>query len=205
MRLIGLSGLKTSGKDTVCGLISEFEPDVKRVGFADKLKIMAAMALGFEDDPEVLIALMNKCKENWTLRLCFAGGDEEQFNRLTGREYLQWFGSNGRKVFGNTFWIDQVLPLPSADRRPDIREQDNYAGLIARYPGAAIVCITDVRYENEARRVKDLGGEIWEIVRPGLESDGHASEAGLPRELIDVTIPNDGTLQQLRALVACSL
>jgi hypothetical protein len=50
-----------------------------------------------------------------------------------------------------------------------------------------------------------LGGETWEIVRPGLESDGHSSENPLPRELVTRVIVNDGTVDDLREKVVAAL
>jgi hypothetical protein len=69
--------------------------------------------------------------------------------------------------------------------------------LTAMY-GTSAVAFTDLRYPNEAQRILDLGGEVWEIIRPGLSSDGHASETPLPRELVSRRIRNDGHLLNLR-------
>jgi hypothetical protein len=229
MRLIGLNGFKESGKDTTFELIKEavyskdmrpgahrFKRHVHRVGFADKLKIMAAKALGFttQTDDEC-IALMNECKESWSFDVRAhqesGRGTKAMFS---GRQYLQWFGGEARGVFGDTFWIDQVLPEPSKISRGPLRgietERATFARnvekeLDKRYPGTDILVITDVRYPNEAERVRQLGGEIWEIVKPDLESDGHASEQPLSRGLVDVTLLNDGSIDDLRSLVGNTL
>lgn len=217
MQLIGINGFKTSGKDTtfhiVAGIYNDGAANVQRAAFADKLKIMAARALGYLDlSDEDSIALMDDFKERGIIvaQMNQIGGnamdetfmgDPSTIRVITGRQYLQWFGGEARKVFGDTFWIDQVLPQPwDSDRLG--------TGLEARYPDADVVCVTDVRYPNEAQRVRDLGGVVWEVIRPGLESDGHGSETPLPRDLVDVTINNDGSLADLeraveRALDAC--
>jgi hypothetical protein len=40
------------------------------------------------------------------------------------------------------------------------------------------VVIDDVRFPNEAAMIRDLGGELWRIDRPGVSYDGnHSSEA----------------------------
>lgn len=59
------------------------------------------------------------------------------------------------------------------------------------------VAFADVRFANEAEAIRNLGGVIIEIVRPGTAIDPHVSEKGLPRELIDDTVTNDGTPQEL--------
>lgn len=210
MRLIGLNGFKESGKDTTFDCIrrieekgngtidDSFRPVVQRAGFADKLKIMAAKALGFTDlTDEECIQTMNECKEMWDFSI-YTGelGGDVRF-KFNGRQYLQWFGGEARGVFGENFWIDQVLPVPDYKGSPC-----NTAALGRRYPDTDILVITDVRYENEAQRIKDLGGEVWEILKPGLESDGHGSEIPLHRTLVDKVIQNDGTIDDLRDKIA---
>lgn len=213
MRLIGITGFKGSGKDTTYGAIREVLRDnetlnIQRVGFADKLKIMAAKALGFIDlSDDECIALMNQCKDYWQFDVYtgeLAGDTRFKFN---GRQYLQWFGGEARKVFGDTFWIDQVLPHVAVDDgvSNEYRKTAGEYSLMMRYPSVNTLCVTDVRYPNEAQRIIDLGGEIWEIVKPGLESDGHGSEIPLPRELVDVVITNDKSIPQLRFVVAAAL
>lgn len=127
------------------------------------------------------------------------------FGTITGREYLQNIGNEARVVFEPNFWINQVLPEPSHHPASDLRRYENDRSLRERYPDALYVCITDLRYPNEAERVKALGGHVWEVVRPGVESDGHASEIPLPRNLVDLTINNGGDLDDLADEVRAAL
>jgi hypothetical protein len=62
------------------------------------------------------------------------------------------------------------------------------------------VVITDCRFENEAHAIREAGGLIVKIERPGLglATDSHLSERELPAELVDRTVVNDGTPAQLR-------
>lgn len=175
---------------------------------------MAARALGFIDlDDAAAIALMDEAKESWEIdvkrwqRESFGRGANVWYpcTHLTGRQYLQHFGNEARKVFGATFWIDQVLPQPSEHPDPESRWASNDADLARRYPGIETLCITDLRYPNEAERIIALGGTIWEVIRPGTASDGHVSEIPLPRHLVDMTIPNMGTLDDLRDEVRIAL
>lgn len=201
MRLIGINGFKTAGKDTTYQIIKQhLTIKVVRRGFADKLKIMAALALGFTGDDKDLIATMDDFKESGTIDHSHMFSNESLIQEtwsvsITGREYLQYFGANARKVFGDTFWIDQVLPDPETVMFWDMK-------LPRYFDHAHVGCITDVRYENEAERIKLLGGEIWEIIRPGLESDGHSSEIPLSPEYVDVVIHNNGTIADLSDTVA---
>ncbi|NBT51514.1 MAG: hypothetical protein EBT12_08190, partial [Marivivens sp.] len=60
------------------------------------------------------------------------------------------------------------------------------------------VVIDDVRFANEAAMIRDLGGELWRIDRPGVSYDGdHSSEGGLDDITPDRVIVNDGTIDQL--------
>lgn len=54
------------------------------------------------------------------------------------------------------------------------------------------VAIDDVRFDNEAAAIIDLGGVIVQLTRHGVQaSSEHASEAGIRGELIHYTIPNN--------------
>lgn len=190
MRLIGLGGFKTAGKDSAFLAIQQALPDlnVQRVGFADKLKVLAAGTLGYEGSNERQIELMNECKEGWEFHLF---EHEDSFTKFSGRQFLQWLGQHARVVFGENFWVDQVLPF--------------FQPLDQVYPGVDVLCVTDCRYPNEATRVHELHGTMWRIDRPGLVSDGHASEVELPAESVDIIIANDSDLDGLQIAVKQAL
>lgn len=62
--------------------------------------------------------------------------------------------------------------------------------------------ITDVRFENEAIRIKELGGYIVEINRPNFfNNDSHISEERLPDDLISYIINNNASLNQFEERV----
>lgn len=65
---------------------------------------------------------------------------------------------------------------------------------------ADIILITDLRFDNEADLVREMGGRVVWIKREGraqkkIETTQHASEAGISS--FDVTIDNDGTKTML--------
>lgn len=202
MQLIGINGFKESGKDTAYACIkrliegSDNRPlRVERRAFADNLKIMAALSLGYEGTDEFLIGAMNKMKEGGSLGSCLdASFDADDWVNISGRKYLQNFGQHARTVFGDSFWVDQVVPLDGF-AFANVWETRGRKGPFVGLP--FLGCVTDVRYPNEAQRVKDVGGQVWEIVRPGLVSDGHSSETPLDRALVDVVITNDGSVADL--------
>jgi hypothetical protein len=206
MIILGINGFKTSGKNTAYEFVRELLPDknVVGVGFADRLKIVGLKTLGFDRSDAELLALADSFKAGACISTLYDEPDNPStlfednalLHDLTGREFLQNFGQRAREEFGANFWVDLVLPIA--------RDYDDITGYsfwrldTGRYKGVDILCITDLRYPNEADRIKALGGVVWEIVRPGLESDGHSSEQPLPHELVDWQVLNDGGLLDLR-------
>jgi hypothetical protein len=62
------------------------------------------------------------------------------------------------------------------------------------------VVITDVRFENEARAIRELGGYIVRVERPGLPKvDSHSSELEMDLISVDATVINDGSVRLLQA------
>lgn len=186
-RVIALTGRARAGKDTVAAMILDTYPGrAVRQGFADKLKVSAARALGLAGADGDLIALMDRMKTDGGLGVCIA--QEIPIEHISGRQFLQWYGTEAhRDVFSDDFWIDAVLPVRD--------------GALAR-DDADLIVIPDARFENEAERIRSVGGEIWRIERSA--ADGvftHVSEAGLPAGVVTRTIANDGTLDDLRERV----
>lgn len=60
------------------------------------------------------------------------------------------------------------------------------------------VIVTDVRFPNEAKMIKDLGGELWHIDRSCLPQATHVSETAMERwTQWDRVLRNNGTLADL--------
>lgn len=103
------------------------------------------------------------------------------------RELLQTLGTDwGRDLVADDLWVTL------ARRR--------IAGLLEQGVGVAV---GDVRFANEARMIRELGGEVWLVVRPGAETTPHShrSENGLPDDLIDRVVVNDCDIDELRRRV----
>ena len=230
-RLIGVNGFKEAGKDTTYSLARLAAPDqiILRAAYADKLKIQAAKALGLAAPNVQLIEWMNEAKEGWEFHItapfeephpevpgCPVEILHELVTKFNGRQYLQWFGQSARETFGEDFWINQVLPVP-IEHTPGMDRLDHWNGnyhnmtnVLTAEEGIErgdfdILMVTDVRYPNEAKRVLDLDGEIWKVERPGLVSDGHASEQPLPDDMITRLIVNNGDMNHLRQNVEALL
>jgi hypothetical protein len=206
--LIGLAGKARSGKDTMAGFIKEWAEDYSfgfsQDAFARRLKESAAAALGLQPEegqdrvpPEDAVAFCEMLKrDDNVIHVVNAEGTGYT---ITGREFLQYYGTEAhRDVFGDNFWVDAVLPKgwdPSGIT-PKWHESFKIAGRVSDF-----AVVTDVRFPNEARRVKELGGEVWKIEREGSGAGDHLSEQELDMELIDYVIGNNGTLDELHESV----
>lgn len=90
------------------------------------------------------------------------------------REFLQKFGTEClRNQIREDFWIQAMLN--------SLRMTDK-------------VVITDVRFPNEAKLVRDMGGKLIEIWRPGAVGNNHISNQHLAP---DYVVRNLGTLMEL--------
>lgn len=96
-----------------------------------------------------------------------------------GRALLQDLGMAARKYNPN-FWIEQI-PWPTKGSRG------------SRWPQV----YTDVRFQNEADHIRNHGGIIVRIVRPGVISGSHESELKQCEVAADIEIVNDGTIEDL--------
>jgi hypothetical protein len=76
--------------------------------------------------------------------------------------------------------------------------------LIERVSSDDKIVISDVRDSIEMAVVRDAGGEVWFVDRPGVGPvgiTGHSTETALDGATFDRTIHNNGTLTNLRDLV----
>jgi hypothetical protein len=98
------------------------------------------------------------------------------------RGYLQRMGTEvGRDMFGDDFWVEQALRVAS---------------------GYDHVVFSDVRYPNEAERIRKEGGVLWRVEREGIEkSDEHTSESLIETIKVDSVVKNNGTIEELFAKV----
>lgn len=165
--IIGLSGHAGAGKDSVGRIL--VDQGYVRVSLADGVR-------------EAVYRLNPECNSVPVRNIVDLFGWEKAKREAPAiRELLQVMGSEvGRAMFGNDCWIKR------ADRK------------IEALPNTAKVVITDIRFPNEALWVRKMGGAVVNVVRPGIKAvNDHASEVALPDNLIDATLDNDGTLDDL--------
>lgn len=185
--IVGLTGKKRHGKDTV-GSILVGEHGFVRIAYADALKESAAALFDvpvgtwdeLKNDPDAKVSLRVKNPPGYAARSRSIAG-------FSVREFLQRYGTEAhRNVFGTGFWIDVARGKMEGALADDLS-----------------VVVTDVRFDNEAKVIRDLGGLIVNIYRPQVvdendTEDTHESEV-LPED--DFTLWNGGTLDDLRKAI----
>lgn len=197
MKLVALCGAAGAGKDTVANMLP-----ARKLAFADTLYREVSEAFG------VTIADL-KCratKEMPTRYLCLARCDEQAFSAFLSapcslltraeprspRQILQWWGDY-RRAQDPAYFVRKVAEILK-------QKPDNYVDWTS--PPSCFV-ITDVRFPNEAAMVRQLGGQIWQIRRPGYEAGGtgHASDTAGDEFAPDRVVVNSGSLGDLRECV----
>lgn len=96
--------------------------------------------------------------------------------QITYREALQYVGTD---LFRNSFpqiWVD---------------------ALFLNYNPSKKWIITDVRFKNEAEKIRNLGGKLLNIKRKNDNTDTHPSETELDDYDWDYVIENNGGIQDL--------
>lgn len=187
--LTGILGYGGVGKDTA-GTLMVVDEGYERRAFADKLRELAlemnpTIACNEEDGDSVV--------SNLQTLIGYMGWDRCKRELDDVRRFLQNVGQGHRKMFGEDFWVNQVLPL-GVPREVTDR-----------------MVITDVRYRNEAQRIVDLGGQLWVVERDGCGPiNDHPSEgyADWIQDFEHTIIENNGSIEDLsraiNALLYCS-
>ena len=203
--IIGLSGKKQSGKNTVSKIICALD-------FIDRTNSWSQLRYGYveiEDTAKTVLKWItdweridydNKWQEvsfAFALRKCASvlTGNLEIFNldeksknepsgikdadgnNITNRQLLQKLGTEVGRAISPNIWVDCLLKC---------------------YKPEKYWIITDVRFENEANAIKEKDGVLIRINRDTGYQDNHASETALDNyEHFDAVIDNNGSLKDL--------
>jgi hypothetical protein len=172
VKLIGLVGLRRSGKDTAAAALVQ-KLGYVNVKFADPLKNM-------------LRSFLNECGYDAVMIERMIEGDLKEepafaFGWKSTRHAMKTLGTEwGRDLIHQDVWVRAAIESAKQYRK---------------------VVISDVRFPNEAAAIKAAGGHIIKIVRNGLTVDSHPSESLIETLPFDVAISNGGTIQDLQEWV----
>jgi hypothetical protein len=192
--LIGLLGHKRAGKDTFASRLIE-EHGYARVAFADPLK-EAALAL----DP-IVYTFVGGPYDGVQYRLAdlvAQRGWERAKEYPEARRILQHLGDAVR-LLDPGFWVRAAMARVAELQATEMMM--SFGGTVIRETRGLPVVITDVRYPNEAEAIREAGGTLVRILRPGADSadDAHSSEHALDDCPVDVITNNTGGLDELFA------
>lgn len=184
MTVIGFTGFAQSGKDTAASFLTN--EGFKRLAFADALR----------DSVYNLNPMVTWCPGAEVERVKDIvdreGWDVAKVEYPEIRSLLQRMGTEvGRDLFGENFWVDRVI----SQITDNTIIQRNMANHVVFPHVRGDYVITDVRFPNEAAAVREIGGKVFRIVRPGTGAvNSHVSDTGIANLEVDGEIVNDGDL-----------
>lgn len=212
--ILALCGHGGSGKDSVAQIIVEQHGFVQ-VAFADVLKRFLQEVFCFSDEQLWGPSENRDLQDHRYPREFYsrpAAGDDWVPHCLTPRKGLTILGDALRECYPNAV-VDYGIRI--ADRlitRPDGFEGYAYNPKHSLYPAGKRfrgVVFSDARLWRELERVRDTGGKLVRVLRPGGELDGEAGEHLTESEMDRIpdsefhhVLNNDGTLDDLRDKVA---
>ncbi len=108
-------------------------------------------------------------------------------NKDNFRLILQGWGTDfRRKLHGDLYWISKL-------------DKEIYRLTVENK--IEILLVTDARFPNEVEYLMNCQAICINVVRPNSDKDQHISETANDQTIFDVTIQNDGTLQDLQLKV----
>lgn len=215
--IIGINGYAGSGKDTVGTIIQYLQTTPSNVSLEDvldfplthqwwleeasgwevkkwagKLKAIASMLTGINQEKfEDQEFKKTNLDTQWD---CNPPGKVGTVYRqpMTVRDFLQKLGTDAiRDGLHTNAWVNALMAdYKKIDYNDD--EQPEYPNWI----------ITDTRFSNEAQAIKDAGGIVIRVDRPGVKPiNDHPSEVGLDSWKFDYKIANVSDLKALTGTV----
>lgn len=176
--IIGLSGSKRCGKDSVAAILKK-NHQYKQASYAMFLK--------------------EACQKIFMFSYEQLYGDEKEVQdtrwHTTPRKVLQIVGTD---LFRDRFkeLLPECVPANSSIWCECMKKY------LDSFHSPQLIVISDVRFEDEAELIRSRGGKIWRITRPGLSTDDtHSSETEGLRIRPDHVLDNSDTLSSLERKV----
>lgn len=184
--IIGISGKKQSGKNTVGVILQCLHENINFEGIKE---VIDKGVLIYDPNNMELVSFAFKLKEiassligvkYWDFENQTFKKEVDPLTGLTNREILQKIGTSFRELFGEDIWIKALFKHLEC-----IGFDKNYI-------------ITDVRYKNEAKAIKEKGGILIRVNRNTDSNDTHQSEVDLDDyDKFDFIIDNNGSVEEL--------
>lgn len=173
--IIGISGYANSGKDEVGNIL------VRDHGFERRSVGDVVLDILAEVDPVLL-----------------AEDSEDPFHRHRMNLWMEQRGYEATKEFSADM-RPMMMRLGEACRRV-LGNEVLINATFANCPEHMVM--TSTRYRNEAQAIKDHGGFVWRVDRPGVGPiSQHPTEIDMDGWNYDFVIENDGSLEDLAVKV----
>jgi hypothetical protein len=208
--IISLSGYSGSGKDTVGTIIQYLKANPLNTSLEDVLDFPLTHQWWLEESSGWEIKKWaGKLK---TIASMLTGIPKEKFEdqefkktmlgsewNMTVRDFLQKLGTDAiRDGLHTNAWVNALM----ADYIPTQVQWSD--GPIGGYEDGPLPnwIITDTRFPNEAQAIKEVGGLVIRVDRPGVKPiNNHPSEVGLDNWDFDYKIANVSDLKALTGTV----
>lgn len=180
IRIVGFHGPMGSGKSTAISLLDSSLPvKLELVKFAQPLYDMQEM-------------IYNRINSVYVRPPEF----------VKDRKLLQWIGTEWGRGLNENLWVDLWKAEVSS-----ILGLGSYNGVGHAMDYSPLIVCDDVRFENEAETIRAMGGVVIKInTQKNLDRittangiKNHSSEVSLPNNLVDLTVDNNGTLEQYQS------
>lgn len=153
----------------------------KQISFADKIKDITCIIIGCtREQLEDREFKEKELGEEWSYNEWY---NESTYSviKLTPRKIMQIIGTDfGRQMIHSNIWINSTFN--------NYKNSDNWI-------------ITDVRFPNEAKAIKDKKGFLIRINRDSFKNFKHLSEIALDNYQFDYIIDNNSTIEDLTVKV----
>lgn len=188
--MIGFAGRKEAGKNVLCDIC--VENGFKLLYFALPLKQLTADLIGVRlEDIESLKKVESSYK--------FDCHDAEFISSETGVPFEHVKQVMCANEFKSVREILQVLGTDCIRKYDSGWHVKRVMGMVEEL-GDCNICISDVRFQNEADMVRYMGGDVWFVTRPYKYDNisNHMSETGFGWRDADGVIINDGHLSAFK-------
>ena len=205
MAIIGVFGYAGSGKDTV-GKLIQYNMSRSKIPIKEVIEDYSNNEWWMEEQSGWEIKKWaGKLK---TIASLITGIDVEKFEDqefkktdlgpewgMTVRDLLQRLGTEAmRDGLHKNVWVNALM----ADYKIHPEHFNDIANGRETGDGYPNWIITDTRFPNEAQAIKDKGGMVIKVDRPGVGPvNGHPSEDALKDYNFDYVIHNDGSINDL--------
>lgn len=185
-KIVGISGFRGAGKDTLANILAKMLPGSIRTSMASPLKDMVSIMF------------------DWDRETIEGSTPSSRVERM--KPDPRWNHLAGHGIFQHDQAITPVLALQRVGTElvRNHVDQDFWLSLMkirAKSSGAKVIIISDIRFPNELQAC-DI---TVRVVRPSLQypdmASMHISETAHLNHSFDTTVVNDGSIQDLESKV----